>query len=733
MKRFIKWFFIIILLGVLGVVGYYVYDNYIVKHEIRSDFSAVPNDPIFIIETSNLSKGWTTVSESNIWKHLLKNPYFEDINEYAELMDEFLANNKVMDLLLGDRNMLISAHMISGVDYDFLFIIDLQTSKTLSKGIDDALKLVEGYKVKKRKYHDVEILEFTEIEDHTNIIYFYIIDNLLVGSFTSELIERSVDQKDNKYWENNRQFVNVSNELSSRKLLKFFFNYDQLPRFINIYMDDMEESTKGIADALSFSIFHANLEDDRLSFDGYTVLDSAASYFSALSDVKPGKMHAHEIISDQAALYLSIGFKSYSMFYQSLMDQYAKGNAKDMEKYEKNVRRVEKFLGINVEKDFFSWIGEEIAFIKLRPQGNTRVEDVVVAIHANDIENAKNGFGKIAKQIKKRSPAKFKSIEYKNFEIKYLEIKGFFKLFLGKLFNKLEKPYITYIEDFMVLSNSEETLKEIIDEYIKGHTLSHNEKFMDFKDNFDVRSNLTVFIQMPKMYTNMYQFSNYDTKKSIKENKDLILSFNRIGFQLVAEGDLFKTVFIAEHDPDAALNDELEKFEKKTSDALRIEDFDSLIFKIILPDLILSSDGPYKEEYKENQSIKFEGKISDNQLNGIWRTYYQGGNLKSAVNYKDGKVDGEAFFFYDDNKETKMVEVIYKEDVINGVYLEFYENGAQKATLNYDDGVLNGDAEFYYKTGRKKIKGKYKKGRKKGKWYFYDKKGKLINKERMKE
>jgi len=694
MKRFFKWFFILILLGVAGGGGYYVYDNYIVKHENRTDFSVVPNDPIFIIGTSNLSKGWTTVSESNIWKHLLKNPYFEDINEYAELMDEFLANNKAMDLLLGNRNMLISAHMISGVDYDFLFIVDLQTAKTLSKGIDDALKLIEGYDIKKRKYKGIEILELTEIEDHTNIIYLYVMDNLLVGSFTSELIERSVDQKDKKYWENNQQFAEVSEDLSSRKLLKFFFNYDQLPPFINIYMEDMEESTKGIADALSFSIFHANLENDRLSFDGYTVLDSAASYFSALSDVKPGKMRAYEIISDQAALYLSIGFKSYSMFYQSLMDQYAKDNAKDLEDYEKNVRRLEKYLGINVEKDFFDWIGEEIAFVKLRPSDGTRVEDVVVAINAKNIENAKNGFGKIARQIKKRSPAKFKSMEYKNFEIKYLEIKGFFKLFLGKLFKKLEKPYITYIEDFMVLSNSEETLKEIIDEYIKGHTLSHSETFMDFKDNFDVKSNVSMFLQMPKMYTNLYQFSNYETKKSVKENKDLILSFNRIGFQFVAEGDLFKTTLIADHDPDAALDDELEKFEKKTSDALRLAYFDSLEFKIILPDSVLKTDRAYKEEYPETQSTKYEGRIVDNKPNGLWRTYYPGGNLKNTVNYKDGKVEGEAFFYYDDQKETKMVELTYEEDVINGIYLEFYENGAQKATLTYEEGVLNGDAEF---------------------------------------
>jgi len=402
-----------------------------------------------------------------------------------------------------------------------------------------------------------------------------------------------------------------------------------------------------------------------------------------------------------------------------------------LKEYEKNVARLEKYLGINLKEDFYSWIGEEITFIKLRPQKNTRVEDVVVTIHANDIEKAKAGFDKIAERIKKRSPAKFKSIEYRNFEIKYLEIKGFFKLFLGKLFKDLEKPYITYIENFMVISNSETTLKQVIDDYIIGHTLSHDEKFIDFKDNFEAKSNVSVFLQMPKIYTNLYNFSNQDTKKSVKENKDLILSFNQIGIQLVSEGDLFKTLIIATHDPDAALNDELEKLEQKTSAALSLEYFDSLRFKISIPDSVLSVNGAFKELYPETEITRFEGNISNHQLNGIWRTYYPSGNLQSTVNYNEGLVDGDAYFYYDNDKNTKMAEVQYSDDLIDGVYMEYYENGAQKALLHYEEGILNGEAEYYYRTGRTKIKGKYKNGRKKGKWYFYDEKGNLINKVRQ--
>jgi hypothetical protein len=733
MKKFFKWFFILALLVGAAGGGYYVYDNYIKEQTERSYFSMVPEDGIFIIETSNLTDGWTAISESNIWNNLLKNPYFYDINEYAELLDEFLKDNKTVNLVLQDRPMLISAHMISAVDYDFLFVVDLQSAKTLSGAIDKILTLVDGYDVKKRIYKKTEIIEFIDKEDPTNIIYFAVVDNLLVGTFTGQLMERTLDGRDINYWENNKQYQLITDELSTRKLFKFYFNYKSLPDFVSIYAKDMDEYTVPMSKALTFSAFDVNLENNKLSLDGFSALDSIPSYFSALADVKPGEMLAHEIISDQTALYVSIGFKNYNMFYQSLIDQYGKGNAEDMEDYAGNVKTVEKWFDINVQKDFFDWIGEEIAFIKLRPQSSARLEDVIVTIHTNNINEAKAGMDRITKQIRKRSPLKFDIIDYKNHKINYLERKGIFKLFFGKLFKRLEKPYFTFIEDFVVFSNSQGALKQVIDDYLKGHVLSHDKNFMDFKANFEVKSNVSIFIQMPKMYSNLYTFSNIETKKSIRDNKDLILSFNRLGFQLVSENDMFKTMLISDHNEDASFLDELEKLEKKASEDLLKEEFDSLRFKIIFPDSINMPEGPYRAFYKDGQTIQAEGKIEDGKPVGLWRTYYPNGNLKNSINYKDGQIDGVAFFFFNDSKETKMAEVVFDEDILDGKYQEFFKNGAQKATLFYEDGQLEGDAEFFYPTGRIKIKGKYKNNQKKGKWLFYDENGQVINKEKMKK
>jgi antitoxin component YwqK of YwqJK toxin-antitoxin module len=485
--------------------------------------------------------------------------------------------------------------------------------------------------------------------------------------------------------------------------------------------------------SLKFSAFNINLEDELLSFDGVTNLDSSASYIKALSGVRPGKMQAYEIVSDRAAMYLSIGFDDFYDFYNKLTEQYKSGNPGEIEDIAGNVALLEKFLGISIKENFTDYIGSEIALVKLRPGINTRPEDVVAVVHSKNMQKTTEGWNKIVERIGKRTVVKFKTENYKNFDIRILERRGFFKLFFGKLFNQLEKPYFTYIEDYVVFSNSLETLKTIIDDYVLGNTLSHRTEFMNFKDNFDTKSNLTIFIQTPKIYENLYLYSSPEDRQAVHENKDFILSFAMFGFQLVSDGDLFKTKLMAFHDPNAVGADDLEKIEKETSDDLLKDSIETMSFKIILSPDTLAQNGDYQRFYPNTEKLEIEGIISNNQLNGIWKTYYPSGNLQSSVNYVDSKVQGDALFFRDTPLKTLWVQAKFENDLMTGIYYEFYDNGTQKAKINYDEGKADGDAEFYYPDGRKKIEASFKDGLKSGKWKYFDLDGNVMSKEKWKK
>lgn len=724
-----------ILLAAIGVGGFWVYINYFTQSKEQTSLTLIPDDAVFVVETNNLSEAWTAINSSNVWQYLKGNEYFKEIDSDINTLNKYLAQNKVIGLLLKDRNLTVSVHMISAKEWDMLFVVDLKKTSNMLKvnNIKDALTLVEGYNVSQRKYNGHDIIELADNKNPNDIIYIVTVDNLILAGFSGALVEKSIDQKDDMHWQNNDKLKLVSNKLAGKKLFRMFVNYSQVNKFSMSYITEESESLRMLSNSLGYSVFDINLEEEMLSFKGYTDIDSISSYIRALAKVAPGKYEAWEVLSNQTSLYFSMSFDNYSDFYQNLINQYKEGNADDMEDIEKNIKMIENYLNISMQQDFFSWIDSEIAFVKLRPEENTRVEDVLVVIKAKDISQAKVGMATILKKIKGRTPVKFTSENYKNYEIFQLESKGFFKPFFGKMLKNMEKPFFTYINNFVVFSNSIETLKSNIDDFIAGATLSNDENFVDFKDEFRPKSNLSVFIRTPKMYENLYYYSTPEDRKAMKENREFILSFSQIGFQLNSEGEMYETLFKAKHNPNALNADKLETFEKETSDAMFRNEIDSLVFKYTFAENTFVKDTLYTERHTFNNKLKIEGKIKNNAPDGLWKTYYESGNIQNSVNYSSGQINGEAFFFYDNNPRITKAEVNFENDKVIDIYYEYYENGAQKAKIEYKNGRAHGNASFFYPNGKLKIKAEFEDGMKDGKWEYFDEKGTSMGKEKWKK
>lgn len=731
MKKFLRILLFIILFVIIAIAGWWAYHKYIVKPPKRDALTVVPASSVFMVQTTDLSGAWTEISQSKVWGYLMQNPYFADINSDIETLNVFLADNIAADAVLSGRSLVASVHMTSGVDWDLLYVVDMKDIASMIRPtLRSTLSYAEGYTLKVREFHDQTIYELQSETDPNETIYMAMTDNLFIATFTGSLLEQSIEGMYDNHWEQNTAFVQVSDNLAGNELFRFYFNFKQMQAFMRSYLTEESETVDMIANSLTFSAFDMYLEDELLSFDGYTGVDSVGSYVKALAGVRPGSLSAWRIASDQTALYFSMGFENYMDFYNNLTEQYRSGNAEDMEDIEDNVQKLEKYLGISIEENFFSWIGNEIAFIKLRPAENRRLEDVVVMIHTNNIADAKEGLSLITKKIKRRSPVKFTEIEYKNFEIYYLDRRNLFKLFFGELFKSLEKPYFTYIEDFVVLSNSPAVLKSVIDDYITGSTLSNMESFKDFKDEFQGKSNLSIFIRTPEIYENLYAYSTPDDKKAVKENKEFILSFSDIGFQLVSEGDIFETTFKAKHNPNAINEERLEAMEKEVSEMGFRTYIDSMEFKTELPESLLESDTMYRLTNPITDKTVLEGRIEEGTPEGLWKAYYKSGNIKYSVNYEDGQPNGECFFYYDNSEGTVKAHVIYEPAGIISVYKEFHENGARKAVLNYENGKPDGDAVFYFPTGSVQIEGSYKEGKKHGRWKYYDEDGNKLGVEK---
>ncbi len=737
MKKVLKFIMYLIITLAVAAGAYFAYIKYFASAGNVDAFNTIPEDAVFIVETTNLSDAWSTINSSDLWQYLIKTEYFADLNKDIETVNSFLDSNTVADKLLKNRKLIIAAVMSTSKQWDFLFAVDLEKGSSSIKSLKSLTNFISGFNSTKIDFEsndkDYEIIKLVDKNNSDFKVFITFADNILLVSFNGSIIEKSLEQLDDNHWKKDKKFTQIIEKIPLRKQFKIYLNYNNLDNFTNTFLTGEDETINMLSKSLAYSILNLEIKDEFLSLEGFANLDSIGSYVHALADVDPGKKSAYKIMTNQSAAYISIGFEDYYYFYENLMNEYTKNYPDEAEDIEKGLNIVKNVIKIDIEKDLFSWIGNEVALFKIRPLSDlSKKDDIALVIHSNDIDNAKNGMDNIVTQIRKWSPFRFKEYEYRGYKINFLKQKNFFKLFLGKIFENIEEPYFTYIEDYVVFSNSKEVLHQIVDDYISGSILSKDEKFQSFIDEFKVKSNIATFINMPKMYPTLYYFTPIEDRNDLKENEELIKSIARIGFQLVSEGDFFNTTILAQYDPKAYYEDLTQLIEAQTNLDMFTNYIDTLGFLIEFDDKI--EDGKYVQyyTYKEIQA-RIEGEVIDNKPDGLWRTYYETGNIKSAVTYDYGKADGIAYFYYDDVENTLRAEVSFKENKIVDDYKEYYDNGARKATIVYEDGEKDGNAEYYYRTGDIKIEGKFKNGQKHGRWKFYDENGNKINTERWRK
>lgn len=197
--------------------------------------------------------------------------------------------------------------------------------------------------------------------------------------------------------------------------------------------------------------------------------------------------------------------------------------------------------------------------------------------------------------------------------------------------------------------------------------------------------------------------------------------------------------------------------------------------------------------YHENTGkIRYTGQFKDDKPIGVFKHYYDSGELQARLIYHHNGINASANLFHKNGKkmavgyythmhrdstwlffnekeelvakeqyvdtlkegvwivynvvkDTIAEIVTYKNDKKNGKSKTYFDNGQVETIVTFKDGKENGFFEVYYEHGTKYILGAYKNGLRFGKWYFfdergyekytveYDAKGELTNKEEIEE
>ena len=649
-----------ILFGFLGLIVLYLcYLAYIFILSPKTNLQSIyliPKDAVFIIESEQPVESWEQISKSEGWRHLKKNAYFSDLTENIQRVDTIFNNNHKLFEFFDNRSLFISIHMISPKDYGIFYVLDLKRIAKLQllKTYLNTL-LDDGYVLSKRTYHEQEILEVHDRESKETM-YLAFIKNQLVASYTHTLVEASIDQYMEPVLGRNLNFLEINQKVGHEDLFRMYVQYHYFDDYVQMYSDRPSDWVKRVSENFLFSGFYFDLdENSTLTANGYTNISGVNEYYlEALQKSGTAKRSVPEVAPNSTALYISYGFDSFAEFYKNF-ESVQQNDPEQFESYQTSIAKMEKFLKIDIKEHFVSWIGDEIAVLQIQSHINKGKNDVALVLKANDAEAAKTNLDFVVEQIRKKTPVKFKAVNYKDYEINFLSIKGFFKMLLGGRFDEFDKPYFTQIDDFVIFSDSPNTLKGIIDKVSEGDILATSEEFKSFDKRFDSESSVFVYSNVPLLFDNMYALADAPTKQKMLKNKDFIICFPQIGLQLSPEDDLFESRLVLNY----RNVDEVKRTFKTSTSVNKAIPKKQASASTEITDAVFD----LKPIYPTDLNAK------------SFRKQYTNGNTRFEVDLKDGLKHGRYEEFYPDG--TRKIRGRFRDDVQVGIWRYYDKNGEQ--------------------------------------------------------
>jgi hypothetical protein len=614
----------------------------------------IPEDAAFIIQSSAPIEDWEKFSGSETWQCLKKAKSFEEVTASVEKLDSVVKSNKVLLSLVGERDMLISLHKTRATNWDFLLVLDMQKASKMDllKDQVETVLVMSGFTVTSRMHSGINILEMRD-PDTRDIFYIAFVDNHLVGSYTSALVESAINSRNKPKIGLDQSFIETEKLVSGKGLVRVFINYARIPQFMSIYLGTRNEYVDLFSNSMNFAGLYLNANKDRMEVKGYTLRkDSADPYVTALLNSGKHKMKAHEILSGRTALYTNIGFYNPVTFVKELENALSVHDKQLYDSYQSSRKKIEGLFGISLEDNFLSWMSGEFAITQSEPGLLGHDPELILAVRAKSIKDARKNMEFIEKKIKRRTPVKVKTVNYKDFEINYVEMKGFFRLFFGKLFDKFEKPYYTYVDDYVVFSNKASSLLSFVEDYEQKNLLKNNQGFKDALSYMKSSSTIFLYTDMHKFYSQLKPMMNASTWNEIQSNKDVLFSFPYWTMQVIGDSRSASLQYVMDYAPyepeetvtsvatdedDEVMNEDAETEKEQMGELKRfyVEKFEGNVLREFYPEGALKSESEVKEgkrhgryrEYYEDGTLKLRGKYANNKPKGTWKYYTDEGKF----------------------------------------------------------------------------------------------------------
>ncbi|ELR73520.1 hypothetical protein C900_02605 [Fulvivirga imtechensis AK7] len=548
---------VITIVVVFLTAGYLAYDKWY-KYEVSTLWDNVPGNAVIVFESGHTIESWQQLKASRLWNSLQRIEAFSNIDKNIEGIDSISSRARGVAGLLG-KNSLISLHVTGKNNFDFTFFIDLNNPSAQNVATD----LLEHFKSKKevtyaeRIYQDFKISELTS---SARSFTYFINNNVLVGSFTSFLVEDVVRLVKNDY---KGSFKQSNYELFDLPKLSnddgnLYINMESTSLWLSTFLRaDKRKSARNVQNLGRSLFLDMDLSEDKLLLNGFTTFSSNIDFLSTFNAQKPVKADVKYYIPNRASWLYQLAFTDPEIWHNELKKYWGKYSPQFL-----TARRdFEQEYNLDFSK-IYDWIGTSVSLVQLEPLNFSENERITL-VHCSDVTEALNQLNTFSESLAQAHGDSVYVENFAEYEIRELKAKDFPKNAFGPQFDGYDECYFTLMGDYIVMATSMQTLKTLVEDLEGENTWGRSVSYNNFLESTLEESNISLIFNTRRVWMELTSQADSRWQQFSNENEQSLKSFGLGSVQFSRLDENFYTSIALQHE------DQPQPKEKKVYDALK--------------------------------------------------------------------------------------------------------------------------------------------------------------------
>jgi hypothetical protein len=471
-KRIFFYSFIFLIISALAVAGVWYWQT-------RRPFDAwnlMPNNPVCILETQDLSRAFQNLQATALWQNLAETPFFAGFSERVLGGAGALQAAGAMPSFLQNRKVTISLHLTAKSDFDLLYFVPFagEADEKIWQKIQSAFQQNPDYQFFKRNYRGYDIHEVSH-PSLSQRFSFIFAKGFFVASFAPILIEDVVrklaDGERAFAFVNQTSIDQLAQAQTSATHFSLYFNPKQLNEFLKI---SVKESLGSFFKPLNYFADggYLNIKTNKqlTDFQGFSfsIPRDSASFLNNWQGQTPQNFGLKNYIPNQTASLFYWGFSDNARFFQSWL-AYQSRVQSDFLPSQKDLKLQ---YGFNVKK-FYAQITQETAFCSFVGD-NSSYLDKLILIRSNAPKELQKQLQDLTKKIHEKQKTSPFQTKIGNTEIFEVQLNEFPARLWGDFAAGFPTCYFAIYGQLLVLSNEARVIKQWLYQLEKNEVWGKN-------------------------------------------------------------------------------------------------------------------------------------------------------------------------------------------------------------------------------------------------------------------